>query len=226
MKICAFTKEWYGQRIVKNIKEKGPGDWIVEEVDLSSVKLPTIVDEPEDFVPEGLPEAELVLFLAQDPELIQLLSAIVSKTRANAVIIAIDKSGWLQRGLQLQMEKELTLMDVPYVFARPLCTLTNVGNHMMDEFAKYFGKPKVEIMLKDNKIEKVKIKRGALCGCTEFIAEGLEGISVDNAVEKAGLLFHNYPCLASMSWDDYVGETLMHIAGFKTKDAIRNALKE
>ncbi len=118
----------------------------------------------------------------------------------------------------------MTKLNVPYTFARPLCCLTEVGQPTIDEFVRYFGKPKVEISLSEGKVKGVKIKRGALCGSTWFIAQRLIGTRVQDAIEKAGLLFHNFPCLASMTWDDYAGETLMHIAGFKTKEAVRTAL--
>ncbi len=225
MRILAFTKDWYGQRIVKTIKEKGPREGVITEVNFS-IKLPDIVDEPEEFLPKNLPESDLILFLTQDSGTVQLLPAIAERTKARAVIVAVDNPDWLRPGLQLQIEKELCRRDVPYVFARPLCTLTEIGDPVIDEFTKYFGTPTLEIRLKGDLIEEVDVKRGSPCGCTFFVAEGLRGTEKEKAIEKSGLLFHNYPCMASMKWDNIVNETLMHAAGFKIRNAVRDALEK
>lgn len=225
MRISAFTKDWYGQRIVKTIREKGPIVWVITEINFS-IKLPDIVDNPEEFLPMSLPESDLILFLTQDSGTIQLLPAIAKKTNAKAAIIAIDNPDWLRPGLQMQIEKELCRMDIPYVFARPFCMLTETGDQVIDEFARYFGIPGVEIKLNGNLIGDVIVKRSAPCGSTFFVAEGLKGAEKETAVENSGLLFHNYPCMASMKWDNIVNETLMHVAGFKIRNAVREALEK
>lgn len=223
MRISAFTRDYYGQRIVKTIREKGLKEWLITEVNFS-VKLSDIIDNPDEFLPKNLTESDLILFLTQDSGTIQILPRIAEKTNTKAVIVAVDDSGWLQPGLQFQIEKELCKINVPYVFARPLCTLTEIGNPVIDEFARYFGMPLLEIKLNGELIENVSVKRSSPCGCTFFVADRLKGIEKEKAVEKSGLLFHNYPCMASMKWDNVVNETLMHVAGFKIRNAVREAL--
>ncbi len=44
------------------------------------------------------------------------------------------------------------------------------------------------------------VKRDAVWGCARYVAEHLVGVSVEDAEEKAGMLHHHYPCLASMGW--------------------------
>lgn len=226
MRILALTKDWYGQRIFGNVKTRAPEGWLVEEVDFSGVRLPPLVDEPKDFLPENLPETDLILFLAQDAGLIQLLGAAAQKTGAKSALVAVDKTGWLPQGLQHQIDEELARLGVYCAFARPLCSLTPPGDPLVDEFAKNFGLPQVEADVGDGKVKKVSVLCGAPCGSTHYIAEKLAGISTEDAAEKAGLLLHNFPCMASMTYDNTVKETLMHIAGYKIKNAVKKAVKE
>ena len=93
------------------------------------------------------------------------------------------------------------------------------------EFAKYFGKPELDMELDKDKIKRVAVVKGAPCGCTPYVAEGLVGIWERDAVEKAGLLHHQYPCLSTMVMDQEFDDTLMHRAGLMTKLAAEKAIK-
>ena len=65
-------------------------------------------------------------------------------------------------------------------------------------------------------------------GATEYMAERLEGTSVEDAVPKAGLLSHQYPCLASMERepidDRLVDDTLMHVSGYVVNEEMAEKL--
>ncbi|MBC7224801.1 MAG: hypothetical protein H5T59_11105, partial [Anaerolineae bacterium] len=65
----------------------------------------------------------------------------------------------------------------------------------------------------------------AVCGCARYVARGLVGVSADDAEEKAGLLHHHYPCLASMGKDADFGDTLMHVSGNLLKDNVGEQVK-
>ena len=51
------------------------------------------------------------------------------------------------------------------------------------------------------------------------------GISIDDAEEKAGLLHHHYPCMASMGIDSDFNDTLMHISGNLMKESVTRQVK-
>jgi hypothetical protein len=57
------------------------------------------------------------------------------------------------------------------------------------------------------------------------VAERLVGLSADEAGEKAGLLHHHFPCLASMGKDSDFGDTLMHVSGNILKDNVEAQVK-
>ncbi len=51
------------------------------------------------------------------------------------------------------------------------------------------------------------------------------GIPVDDSVEKAGMLHHHFPCLASMNQDSDYLDTLMHVSGNILKDNIKEEVE-
>ncbi|MCS6907346.1 MAG: DUF166 family protein, partial [Anaerolineales bacterium] len=55
--------------------------------------------------------------------------------------------------------------------------------------------------------------------------QGLVGVAVEEAQEKAGLLHHHYPCLASMGVDSDFSDTLMHVSGNILKDEVWDQVK-
>jgi len=221
MKILALADDEYGRRIVDWIGKNSPDDWEIATLGLD-VDLPQIVDYPEEFLPDEIPAADLILFLIQNSRKIELLPSIAKKSGAKAVIVAVDGL-WLQPGLMKQIEREL---EIPSVFARTFCTLVKQGNPLIDEFATHFGMPEFEIEAENGIIKKVTVKRGAPCGCSYFIAENLPGTKVEEAAVKAGMLHHNYPCMASMEFDKVTGDTLLHLSAHNAVNVVERALKK
>lgn len=123
---------------------------------------------------------------------------------------------------------------------RPLCSLTEkdfgLTRHQRQpyqqeriaEFAAEFGQPALELTIDEHTrtICKATVSRDAVCGCARHVAEGLVGLSVDEAEEKTGLLHHHYPCLASMQkLADFNHDTLMHASGQILKNQVSKQLK-
>ncbi len=222
MKVLILFNDEYGRRIADFIESR---DVFRVEKEFFDVKIPPIVDDPSKFMP-NLPKTDLLLFLVQDSGSVQLLPDIVKSSGAKSVIVAVDRTGWLPHGLQLQVENALVRLKVAYVFARPFCFLERMGDDLIDKFALLFGLPEVEIELEDGKVKEMQVLRCAPCGSTYFIAEELVGVEKEKAVEKAGLLFSNYPCMASMTQDKMVNDTLMHVAGYRLKNVVEAALED
>ena len=237
----AVVQGAYGQRIVDNIRKRGPADWTIEIFEPPRA-LPPIVDEPEEFLPAEMPQADLILLLSESSQVAQLISGIASLSGAKAVVAPIDNSAWLPPGLKSQLQQELADMGVVGVFPKTFCTITEEGcgfrgsyvpyeNETIAEFARYFGRPKLKITTRsDGKtVEKFEVIRGAPCGSTHHAAEQLTGHPAEEVAYKAGLISHHYPCLASMkqeALDDSLFDTLMHLSGYVMNDEVEKALNE
>lgn len=233
MRLLAIITGDYGQRHVDNIRAHAPDDWEIR-VWRAPASYPPIVDYPEDYVPESLPEADLVLALGEDKGVAELLPEVVQRTEAQAVIAPTDREAWLPRGLARQLRRWLADIDVTCVTPKPLCSLTeshyNVKEHrvaydspLIAEFAGYFGRPKFRVAVdpETHDVQKIEVVRDAVCGCARHVARELVGVPADEAERLSGLLHHHYPCLASMGIDDDFNDTIMHVSGNILKEEIK-----
>ncbi|MBT3362625.1 MAG: hypothetical protein HN929_01755 [Chloroflexi bacterium] len=239
MRILAVTQGVYGDRIVDNIRKRGPANWQIEVYNPPRA-LPSIVDDPEEFLPQAMPQVNLVLLLSESSKVAQLIGGIASLTGAKAIIAPIDDSSWLPPGLAKQLEKELADMGVTSAFPKTFCTLTEDGcgyrgsyvtydNETIAEFAKHFGRPKVKLTTSTDgaTVENFEILRGAPCGSSHHAARQMTGHPADEVKYKAGLASHHYPCLASMqqeALDDGLFDTLMHLSGYVMNDEVQKSL--
>ena len=237
MRILAIITGKYGQRHVDNIRARGPKEWQIEVWQAPSV-LPPIVDYPEDYLPESLPPADLVLAFGENKGVAELVVEAAKMAGAKAVIAPVDREEWLPRGLARQLRGWLADDGVACVTPKPLCSLTethyNVKRHRQEydnpliaEFARYFGMPKfnVTVNAESKEVTGVEVVRDAVCGCAHHVAQGLVGVSANDAEQQAGLLHHHFPCLAGMVKDPDFNDTLMHISGYIMKDDVGAQVK-
>jgi hypothetical protein len=238
MKLLAIISAEYGARHVANLRKHGPSSWQIETWTAPSI-FPPIIDYPEDYLPKELPACDLLLHFGEHRAIAELVPDIAKMTGAQAVLAPVDNEAWLPRGLARQLRGWLEGMGIPCATPKPLCSLTEsdygVTRHQrlcyessfIVEFAHYFGQPKLTLGLDpDHKtVQSAVVERDAVCGMARFVAEGLLGISIEEAEEKAGLLHHHFPCLASMGKDPDFNDTLMHVSGNVIKDDVLEQIK-
>lgn len=239
MRILAIVTGEYGRRHVANILENGPQDWQLESWNAPTV-LPLIVDYPEDYLPDSFPAVDLILSFAEYKGVAELIPDIARMSGAKAVIAAVDNDAWLPSGLARQLREWLARDQVDCATPKPLCSLTEtdfgiargkrLAHHSpwIAEFARYFGQPNLTLEIDSDTglVTSVEVLRDAVCGCARFVAQKLVGMSVDEVEEKAGLLHHHYPCLASMvKLPEFNKDTLMHESGNLLKDNLRPQIK-
>jgi thymidylate synthase len=233
-RVLAVTQGLWGERIAQNVAAHAPRDWEVTAWGAPRL-IPPIVDDPEEFLPDALPQTDLLLALGEVSGLAQLIPDIVRLTGARAVLAPIDRSESLPSGLALQLEGWLAEAGVPIVFPMPFCSLTpetinrpprkaSYDDPLIRRFATHFGRPIFAVAVEKGRITEVQVVRDAACGCARHVADGLVDVSLEDAAEQAGLLHHHYPCLASMNKDPDYQDTLMHVSGNFLKEALNEAL--
>jgi NAD-dependent dihydropyrimidine dehydrogenase PreA subunit len=220
IKIFILSSGDYGTRIINNIANMGFASSIVGLHEFSA-DLPEFIDVFEDYIPEKLPECDLILSLGLKGDINMILPIVARRTGAKSVIVEMHNPAQIPPGLQHEIESSAD--DVNIVFAKPFCSLTPVGDKSIDEFVRYFGKPEIEI-IGDRFIKNINVKRGAPCGSTMYVARELEGSPCEDAELESGNKIHNYPCVASMAIDPVVGDTILHLAGYKIKEAVKVGL--
>ncbi len=235
LRVLLVTQGQWGERIASNISTNAPSNWVVNSWAAPRV-IPPIVDYPEEYLPETLPQSDLIVALGDVPGFAQLIPEIARLADAQAVIAPIDRNASLPKGLARQLEGWLDQQGVEVVFPKPFCSLTETrlnrtplvqehDNAFISEFAAYFGKPELDIEVEEGTVTRVEVRRDAACGCAQYVAERLIGTAVDESIEQAGLLHHHYPCLADMNKDDDYNDTLMHVSGNLLKDSVRDSVK-
>lgn len=240
MRVLIVEQGPYGDRIARNIKQRCPESWIVQSFKLTTA-LPPLIDDPDDFLPSELPPSDLIVFLSETEQAPQLIPDIVAMTGAKGVIAPIDNSQWMPMGLKNQIQRELMAKGIGAAFPKTFCTLTesNYGyrhaaeyyeSEVIAEFAKHFGRPgfKITVDPSTRLIVSVEVERGAPCGSSHHTAHGLIGVHADEAVPKAGLICHHFPCQASMQKeqiDRALYDTLMHLSGYVVNEDVEEQIK-
>jgi hypothetical protein len=238
MRILTVISGDYGKRHTTNLCAHAPAHWTIETWHAPST-FPLIIDYPEDYLPPTLPPADLLLAFGEHKGVAELIPEIAHLSGARAVIAPIDSEAWLPRGLARQLRGWLEAMGVACVTPKPLCSLTEneytltrrqrvaYADPLIAEFARHFGRPRFEIAVdpQTRLITSVEVQRDAVCGCARFVAEGLIGVSADDAEFAAGMRHHHYPCLASMGKDADFDDTLMHVSGHILRDEIGAQVK-
>lgn len=230
MRILIAIQGYYGERMVENIRRHSPASWEVNHITLPT-GLPAIIDDADEFLPRQLPPADLLISLGEHPGVAQMIPDMVKRSGARAVIAPADSRAWLPFGLARQIKQKLESMGVDMVYPVPFCTLTEKDsrNSYIQEFARHFGRPDVDIEFYQDdrhRIGKVTVKREAPCGSTRFVADHLVGVWFREATEQAGLLHHQFPCMATMVMDREFEDTLMHRAGNMLKQTVQQSIKD
>ena len=240
MRLLVITQGPYGERIARNIGENIPSNWSIEELALPKA-LPPLIDDPDEFLPEAIPAADLLIAAGESAGAAQLTTDLVTRSGARSVIAPIDNSAWLPPGLANQLKRELAEMNVAVAFPKPFCSLTENSygyrgsaqpyqDELISAFAKRFGRPKLKITVNpDTKlIEQFEVERDSACGSVVHTARQMMGLSADEADTRAGLILHHYPCLCSMNQeqiDDRLFDTLMHVSGYIMNEEVAEQVK-
>lgn len=220
MKLYIISSGKYGSRIVNSLAEMGLASNMVGLEELPE-DLPEFIDDFSSYMPKNIPQADLILAVGLYGDINMVVPLIAQKSGAKSVIIPLHDPKQVPPGLQMEIEESAP--DVKIVFPKPFCSLEPVGEQFIDEFASQFGRPVMEIE-SDGLVKKVKVIRTAPCGSTHYIAENIEGFPAEEAELEAGNKLHNYPCNASMTTDPVVGDTILHLAGYQTKESVKRAL--
>jgi len=232
MRIFILSSGEYGSKIVNGIATNGLASNIVGIHEFPPHEdLPEFIDDVSEYVPKNIPESDLIIAVGMHGDINMVIPAVVEASGAKSVIVSIYHPQQLPLGLQSEIKSELG-SDISIVFAKPFCGLTPIGDEFIDKFTEVFGKPKFEIKTNassdeidlNSNINSVKVIRGAPCGSSWFIAENLQGIPVRYAEFEANNKFHNFPCSSSMITDDQTGDTILHLASYRTKEAVKRAL--
>ena len=201
----------------------------------SPADLPAFIDNPEEFMPKKLPQADICLASGLHKDLLLELPIQLKKAGIKALIAPVEDWEEVPVGIRKQLETRCDELGVECAFPKPFCTLEPEADK--PTIARFIeetkvGRPLLEITLRmvDKKevIECAVVRRSAPCGSTWYIARKLAGVSTKqnelyDAIAKA---HHSYPCTAAMTTDPETKEPVLHIGGFTIRDEVEKAIEK
>jgi len=191
-------------------------------------RLPLMVDNPRDFLPDDVGQAAVIIAINLHQSLLLELPHIASSPTQQALIAPIEDAGWIKPGLRRQVAEACRQRGIECAFPRPFCNITP-NTDIIKQFCQQYqiGKPQFALKLQGNQISAAEYIQGAPCGLTCWLTERLVGERADEQlIQKAMQLHHARPCLASMADAPQLGDTIKHVAVELTRYATREALRE
>ena len=215
--IGVITRGKYGKRLIETILQKTDLKVISAEI---PALLPDFIDEPEDFL-EGLHlntevfNTEILVTYSLHPDITPQIARMAGKKGVKALIVPGGASKAPVKELE-QISQEYGI----YIEVDDICCNLSL-NPAISDFTDKLSSPMLEVTINEDKVEQVKVIRGAPCGSTWHMADGLKGVSLKDAPAKAGLLIQQYPCRAVRG-----NKGGIHESAKLHKDAVSKAIEQ
>ncbi|MFX0012719.1 MAG: DUF166 domain-containing protein [Candidatus Hermodarchaeota archaeon] len=208
--------------------------------------MPDFVENPEDYLPQYLPEVDFLLVVGIHQDLLSCLPEYLKNKNIKAVIVPVENPKWVPPGLQTQVIEEFDKEKIQAAFPKPFCALSKnmneynkesfniTKNHdLIYEFIDHYkiGEPIVTFLLSDDgkSIVDTCVLQSAPCGSTYFIVQQLKAKYIESngeltLNERISKAHHSYPCNASMDQDLILKDSILHVGGYLIRNAIRREL--
>lgn len=220
----------YVNRFVETLATHSPSlAASIIDIEELSKDLPSFVEDVSPYLPDNMPDSDLLIVLGVHQDILASLSQIIEKTSTKAVIVPLEDPSWCPLGLQKQIEHDLEEMQVEYSFPKPFCSLqSDKATPIINEFIEHtkMGMPIVKITI-DNELfsEDCRVLRSAPCGSTYYVIDNLKTKHISAVEQDVPKYHHSYPCTASMAMDNVLGDTIMHKAIYMVLAAVKNAMR-
>ncbi len=191
--------------------------------------LPDFVEEPMEYMPENIPDCDLIIAIDINPDLLSAIPEVAESSGAKGVIIPVDDSRIVPAGLAEQVKQRLEQKGIDCECPKPFCALGLSGKNSIDKFVQLgFGKPllKIELGHHGDIFTHAEVLRDAPCGSTWFVAKKLKWSDVKDYKETISAAHHSYPCTASMQKDSQIGDTILHEAGYIIRKSVEEAMED
>ena len=198
-------------------------------------ELPAFIDDPEKYLPNSIPKADLCLASGLHKDLLLELPNRLEEIGAKGLIVPIEDFLEVPQGLRKQLDEKCRDLDLESAFPKPFCSLKPSRDRpTISRFVTELGvgRPLLEISTAKKAdcevIESAIVKRSAPCGSTWYIARKLVGSETKretlyDAIAKA---HHTYPCTATMGVDPEMKEPILHVGGYIIREEVEKALKQ
>lgn len=185
MRVAVVCRGKWGKRAYDTLKRLD-----VACVDMVELHAPRSLESPH--VPPI--SADVVFSYALSPELNLEVVRRAAEGGAQAVVVA----GGYRYIPFSDARKVASAHGMELLVHEICCSLTpeHTKSPALREVLRHVGFPVLKVSIAHGRVEHVEVVRGAPCGSTWFMAEGLRGVEVGRAPTEASLLVSYYPCRA------------------------------
>lgn len=223
MRILFAVQGRHGRRIAANVGSNAPPGWELAVIELPA-RLPAVIDDPGEALPDPVPRADLFVSLHETPGAADLIPDIAAACGARAVIAPVDDRAACPPGLENQVRKRLAARGIACAFPRPFCSFEGGPHELLTAFAAAFGRPALRVTRAGDRIASVEVIRDSPCGAAREVSRRLAGARIAESPDAFALGHHHYPCFASMAIDPEYDDTLMHVSGYIFRAVVKAAL--
>jgi len=178
--------------------------------------LPYLLERPAEHVPRDIPPHDILLAINIHEQILVEVLKRCAEEETRGVVVPLEAPGWVSGSAHEKAAEVCGRADIEIAFPKPFCSFDPPSGGILAEFRERFhiGKPRVELHVRDGRIETAHVEVSAACGATYYVARWLEGRRIDEDLrhEVIAKRMHSYPCTASMKWDDELGDTSLHVA--------------
>jgi len=204
LKVLVFQQNGRGESKVKGIRQYGGESFDISLITVEQA-LPPVVDDSSEYLPDAI-EADLVLDFLTHPDLSHDLAVLCR--RQGIPIVASGKK-----------------TTVENTHTPPVCCA--LARHAeLGPYSQCFGAPEFDVILNDENIETVSVRRGAPCGATWEAAARMKGYSIEEAPVRMGLDTQFYCTADPSNWDPIWGKSPVHLAADLHSAALKAAIKK
>lgn len=223
---CKYGKYGFAENIEYVIEMRNPQE------------LPEIIDNPYKYLPQKLPNADIVLATGLHSDIYIELPNLLRKSDIKALIIFREDPKDAPYGVVRDIKEECEDYGIEFEAPKPSCTLRPCDKPTINQFIRDFrlGKPLIEIEMTKianiKKISAIKIYTSAPCGTTWYVARQMLNYEITDFNEEElqkmydyiALHHHAAPCIGSMNYDIELGDTVLHWGSYIEREAYLRAL--
>ncbi|MBF0302550.1 MAG: hypothetical protein HQK73_05880 [Desulfamplus sp.] len=203
-KITVFQQNGSAMSKIAGIKRFGGERFVLKVINIEE-KLPHIIEDASKYLPKKI-DADLVLDYLKHPDISTDLSRMCQKEG-----IPVIASG-----------RKIAEGDV---FTPSTCCMLS-RHKSLGAYGELFGAPEINLTIKDGKVEKVDVVRGAPCGATWDAAKKIEGLDAEDAKIRYGLEVQFFCTANPAGWDPITGKSPVHIAADIHGAAFNKSMKK
>lgn len=206
LKVLVLSEGPWGNLVGQHLSRRAPSNW---KLFLPSLHQLRTFDFPASEQPSnspGLPfpdvPPDLLVVLPEGGELLEALPDLIKTIRPGAFLMPVEAPDWFPSDVQKRIGASLRACHIPYAFPSPFCALAGNSCKPIAEFARCFGRPRLEIECFRGRIRDVRVVTDTPCGFACQASKELRGISLEKAESRARDCQSRCP-RAARGWVDY-----------------------